>query len=62
LRTLTNLTGPAGPRRCSTPHQVNTEVTTKSNARSNERLNDFYTEAPTVGRSTGVSIERLFEL
>jgi hypothetical protein len=59
---LTNLTGAAGPRGCSTPHQVNTEVDIGSNARSNERLNDFYTEAPTVGRSTGVSIERLFEL
>jgi len=33
-----------------------------SNARSIERLHDFYTEAPTVGRFSGVSIERMFEL
>jgi hypothetical protein len=33
-----------------------------SNARSIERLHDFYTEAPTVGRFFGVSVERMFEL
>jgi hypothetical protein len=33
-----------------------------SNARSNERMNDFYTEPPTEGRLIGVFIERLFEL
>jgi hypothetical protein len=60
--TLTNLTGWAGPRGGSTPDLAASEVTDESNARSNERLNAFYTEAPTVGRSIGVSIERLFEL
>jgi hypothetical protein len=33
-----------------------------SNARSIERLHDFYTEAPTVGRFVGVLVERMFEL
>jgi hypothetical protein len=34
----------------------------ESNGRSIERLTELYTGPPTVGRSIGVSIERLFEL
>ena len=33
-----------------------------SNGRSIERLHELYTAGPTVGRSIGVSIERVFEL
>jgi hypothetical protein len=33
-----------------------------SNGRSIDRLNDFYTAGPTVGREIGVSVERMFEL
>lgn len=36
--------------------------TDASNERSIERMLDFYTGGPSVGREIGVSIERVFEL